>query len=111
MIRQTVHWLDDRSGSAPFLRKALRYVFPDHWSFLLGEVALYCFVVLVGTGIYLTLFFDPSTAPTVYHGSYAPLHGVQMSHAYESVVDLSFRVKAGLLMRQTHHWAADLFVA
>jgi ubiquinol-cytochrome c reductase cytochrome b subunit len=111
VIRQAVRWLDDRSGSAPFLHKALRYVFPDHWSFLLGEVALYCFVVLVGTGIYLTLFFDPSTATTVYHGSYAPLRGVQMSHAYASVVDLSFRVKAGLLMRQTHHWAADLFIA
>ncbi len=111
MIRGAVHWLDDRTGSAPFLRKALRYVFPDHWSFLLGEVALYAFVVLVGTGIYLTLFFDPSTAPTVYHGPYAPLRGAEMSHAYKSVVDLSFSVKAGLLMRQTHHWAADVFLA
>ena len=106
-----VRYLDDRSGTAPFLRKAMRYVFPDHWSFLLGEVALYAFLVLVGTGIYLTLFFDPSTAPTVYHGSYAPLQGVEMTHAYRSVVDLSFDVKAGLLMRQTHHWAADVFLA
>src|SRR5439155_26470873 len=73
VIRRLVRFLDERSGAAPFLRKALRYAFPDHWSFLLGEVALYCFVILVGTGIYLTLFFDPSTAPTVYHGSYAPL--------------------------------------
>ena len=111
MIRGLVRFLDDRTGTAPLLRKTLRYVFPDHWSFLLGEVALYSFVVLVGTGIYLTLFFDPSTAPTVYRGSYAPLHGVEMSHAYASVVNLSLRVKAGLLMRQTHHWAADVFVA
>src|SRR5689334_691468 len=71
---------------------------------------LYAFVVLVGTGVYLTLFFDPSTAPVVYHGSYAPLRGVEMSHAYKSAVDLSFNVKAGLLIRQTHHWAADVFV-
>jgi quinol---cytochrome-c reductase cytochrome b subunit len=110
VIRRTVRFLDDRSGSAPFLRKTLRYVFPDHWSFLLGEVALYSFVVLVGTGIYLTLFFEPSTATTVYNGEYAPLRGVQMTDAYRSVVDLSFHVKAGLLMRQTHHWAADVFV-
>jgi len=110
-IRRTVRFLDDRAGAAPLLRKTLRYVFPDHWSFLLGEIALYAFVVLVGTGIYLTLFFDPSTAPTVYHGSYAPLRGVEMSHAYKSAVDLSFKVKAGLLMRQTHHWAADVFLA
>ncbi len=111
MIRTAVRYLDDRSGTAPFLRKALRYVFPDHWSFLLGEVALYCFVVLVATGVYLTLFFDPSTAHTVYGGPYAPLRGTDMTQAYRSVVDISFQVKAGLLIRQTHHWAADVFVA
>jgi ubiquinol-cytochrome c reductase cytochrome b subunit len=110
VIRRAVHWLDERSGSAPFLRKALRYAFPDHWSFLLGEVALYCFVVLVATGIYLTLFFEPSLAKTTYHGVYQPLHGVEMSDAYRSTVDLSLEVKAGLLIRQTHHWAADVFV-
>jgi quinol---cytochrome-c reductase cytochrome b subunit len=110
VIRRTVRFLDERTGSAPFLRKALRYVFPDHWSFLLGEVALYAFIVLVGTGIYLTLFFDPSTATTYYHGEYRPLDGFEMTQAYRSVVDISFKVKAGLLIRQTHHWAADVFV-
>jgi ubiquinol-cytochrome c reductase cytochrome b subunit len=110
VIRRTVRFVDERTGGAPFLRKALRYVFPDHWSFLLGEVALYAFVVLVGTGIYLTLFFDPSTATTYYHGEYRPLHGLEMTQAYRSVVDISFKVKAGLLIRQTHHWAADVFV-
>ncbi len=111
MIRRTVRFLDQRAGAAPLLRRALRYVFPDHWSFLLGEVALYSFLVLVATGIYLTFFFDPSTATTVYQGSYAPLRGQEMTQAYRSVVDLSFDVKAGLLIRQTHHWAADVFVA
>ena len=111
MVRRVVRFLDERAGAAPFLRKALRYVFPDHWSFLLGEVALYAFIVLVGTGIYLTLFFKPSLAPTTYHGAYAPLHGISMSEAYKSVVDISFEVKAGLLIRQVHHWAANLFVA
>jgi ubiquinol-cytochrome c reductase cytochrome b subunit len=111
VIRGLVRYVDERTGTAPFLRKALRYVFPDHWSFLLGEVALYAFVVLVLTGIYLTLFFKPSLAPVQYHGDYAPLHGRVMSEAYSSTVDISLKVKAGLLMRQTHHWAADLFVA
>ena len=111
MIRRAIRFLDQRSGSAPLLKKTLRYAFPDHWSFLLGEVALYAFVVLVATGIYLTFFFEPSTAKTVYHGSYAPLRGMEMSRAYASVVHLSFDVKAGLLIRQTHHWAADVFVA
>jgi len=111
VIRRTVRFLDQRAGAAPLLRRALRYVFPDHWSFLLGEVALYSFLVLVATGIYLTFFFDPSTATTVYQGSYAPLRGQEMTQAYRSVVDLSFDVKAGLLIRQTHHWAADVFVA
>jgi ubiquinol-cytochrome c reductase cytochrome b subunit len=111
VIRRVVRYLDERTASAPFVRKALRYVFPDHWSFLLGEIALYCFVVLVATGIYLTLFFDPSIAKAHYYGSYAPLRGVEMTRAYESTVHLSLDVKAGLLIRQTHHWAADVFVA
>ncbi len=111
IVRRVIGPLDERTGAAPFSRRALRYVFPDNWSFLLGEVALYAFIVLVATGIYLTLFFHPSTATTTYHGSYAPLRGLQMTQAYESVIDISFDVKAGLLMRQTHHWAADVFVA
>jgi ubiquinol-cytochrome c reductase cytochrome b subunit len=111
VIRAVVRYLDQRSGTAPFLRRALRYVFPDHWSFLLGEVALYSFLVLVATGIYLTFFFVDSTREIVYSGSYAPLRGQRMSEAYASVVDLSTRVKAGLLIRQTHHWAANVFVA
>ena len=111
MIRRTVRWVDRRSGTAPFLHKALRYLFPDHWSFLLGEVALYAFLLLVATGVYLTFFFQPDTSQVVYHGSYAPLRGQEMSHAYKSVVDISFEVKAGLLIRQTHHWAANVFIA
>jgi ubiquinol-cytochrome c reductase cytochrome b subunit len=111
MVRRFVRFIDSRSGAAPFIKGTLRYLFPDHWSFLLGEVALYAFIVLVATGTYLTLFFHPSLADTVYHGTYAPLQGQKMSEAYKSAVDISFHVKAGLLMRQTHHWAADVFVA
>jgi ubiquinol-cytochrome c reductase cytochrome b subunit len=111
VIRRAVAFLDVRTGAAPFLRKTLRYLFPDHWSFLLGEVALYAFVVLVATGTYLALFFEDSRSKVVYHGAYAPLQGQEMSHAYRSVVEISTTVKAGLLIRQTHHWAADVFVA
>jgi ubiquinol-cytochrome c reductase cytochrome b subunit len=110
VIRRTVRFLDERSGTAPLIRKAVRYVFPDHWSFLLGEIALYSFVVLVLTGIYLTIFFEPSLRDTVYNGSYEPLRGRTVSEAYNSALDISFDVKAGLLIRQTHHWAADVFV-
>jgi ubiquinol-cytochrome c reductase cytochrome b subunit len=111
VIRRLVRAADRRTNSAPLVRTALRYVFPDHWSFLLGEVALYCFVVLVATGIYLAFFFQDSTAVVVYHGPYGPLRGQEMTAAYRSVVDISFSVKAGLLIRQTHHWAADVFIA
>jgi len=106
-----IRFVEGRTGAAGFTRKAMRYLFPDHWSFLVGEVSLYCFIVLVGTGTYIALFFEPSVADTVYHGTYTPLEGVRVSEAYKSVVDMSFNVKAGLLMRQTHHWAADLFLA
>jgi quinol---cytochrome-c reductase cytochrome b subunit len=111
MIRKLVRFVDQRSGTAPFLRKTLRYLFPDHWSFLLGEVALYAFVILVATGTYLALFYTDSTKTVVYHGPYAPLQGQHMSEAYRSVVDISTKVKAGLLIRQTHHWAANVFIA
>ncbi len=109
-ILEPVRFVDERTSAAPLMRKALRYLFPDHWSFLLGEVALYSFMVLIATGIYLALFYDPSTAKTVYHGSYTPLDGQMMSMAYKSVLALSLNDKAGLLIRQTHHWAADVFL-
>jgi ubiquinol-cytochrome c reductase cytochrome b subunit len=111
VIKRTVRYVDERTGGAPLIRKLLRYAFPDHWSFLLGEVALYSFLVLVGTGVYLTFFFEPSLAPVHYHGPYLPLRGREMSEAYQSTVHISLQVKAGLLIRQTHHWAADVFVA
>jgi ubiquinol-cytochrome c reductase cytochrome b subunit len=112
VTRRAVRWLDQRTASAPYLRKALSYLFPDHWSFLLGEVALYAFLVLVATGIYLTFFFVDSTKEVVFHGDYyPPLYGQRMSQAYASVVHLSLAVRAGLLLRQTHHWAANVFIA
>jgi len=111
VIRTVANAVEERTGGAAFLRKALRYVFPDHWSFLLGEIALYSFVVLVATGIYLALFYSPSIAATTYHGGYMPLAGQEMTKAYASGLSLSFDVPAGLLMRQTHHWAALVFVA
>jgi ubiquinol-cytochrome c reductase cytochrome b subunit len=106
-----VGFVDERLGAARGLRFLMRYVFPDHWSFLLGEIALYSFVVLIVTGTFLALFFDPSTAQTVYHGSYVALQGQSLSAAYSSILHLSFNVSGGLLMRQTHHWAALVFVA
>jgi ubiquinol-cytochrome c reductase cytochrome b subunit len=104
-------WLDDRFHGARGLRSFFRKVFPDHWTFLLGEIALYSFVILLLTGTFLTLFFQPSMTEVVYHGSYHNLDGVRMSQAYASTLNISFDVRGGLLMRQIHHWAADLFMA
>ena len=69
------------------------------------------FIILLLTGTFLTLFFQPSMTEVVYHGSYIHLDGVKMSEAYASTLNISFDVRGGLLMRQIHHWAADLFVA
>ncbi len=111
MIRRLARALDDRLGAASFTRSVLRKVFPDNFSFMLGEIALYCFVILVLTGTYLTFFFDASLQKTTYTGSYTQLRGIEMSRAYESVIHLSFDVRAGLVMRQMHHWAALVFLA
>jgi ubiquinol-cytochrome c reductase cytochrome b subunit len=106
-----VDWIDSRVGGRAVVRAAMRKVFPDHWSFLLGEVALYSFVLLVATGVYLTFFFVPDAERVVYQGSYSALHGLEMSRAYESTLRLSFDIDGGLLIRQMHHWAALVFVA
>jgi ubiquinol-cytochrome c reductase cytochrome b subunit len=111
MIGWLIRWTDERLGASPLLKKTLRYVFPDHWSFLLGEIALYSFIVLVATGTYLALFFTPSSAQTIYDGPYALLQGAPVSEAFQSTMNLSFQIPAGLLIRQTHHWAALVFVA
>src|SRR6476660_9691641 len=103
--------LDDRLGLATLAKKNLRKVFPDHWSFMLGEIALWSFIVLLLTGVFLTLWFRPSMVEVVYDGSYDQLRGIHMSEAYASSLHLSFDVRGGLLMRQMHHWAAMVFIA
>ncbi|MGN9909941.1 cytochrome bc1 complex cytochrome b subunit [Phytohabitans sp. LJ34] len=102
---------DTRLVAATPLRGLLNKVFPDHWSFLLGEIALYSFLVLLVTGAFLAVFFEASMDDTVYDGSYTPLRGTHMSAAYASTLDISFEVRGGLLVRQIHHWAAMLFMA
>lgn len=110
-IASAAGYLDDRTSLSGAVKEFGRKIFPDHWSFMLGEVALYSFVAILLSGTFLTFFFDPSMAHTVYEGSYIPLKGVPMSVAMQSTLDISFDVRGGLLMRQVHHWAALLFVA
>ncbi|MHB8318905.1 MAG: cytochrome bc1 complex cytochrome b subunit [Acidimicrobiales bacterium] len=109
-VGKAINELDDRLGVARGGRVFLDKIFPDHWSFMLGEIALYSFVVLLATGVFLSFYFVPSTAQVIYHGVYKPLDGQKVSAAYASTVNISFSVRAGLLMRQMHHWAADIFV-
>ncbi len=104
-------WADERLGIASLGKNYMRKIFPDHWSFLLGEIALYSFIILLLTGVFLTLWYQPSMAETTYDGTYQLLHGVSMSQAYASAVHISFDIRGGLLLRQMHHWAAMLFVA
>jgi ubiquinol-cytochrome c reductase cytochrome b subunit len=104
-------YLDDRLGVAKIAKKGLRKVFPDHWSFMLGEIALYSFIILLLTGTFLTLWFEPSVEEVVYEGSYVNLQGIHMSAAYDSALRISFDIRGGLLMRQIHHWSALIFIS
>ncbi|MDS2171740.1 ubiquinol-cytochrome c reductase cytochrome b subunit [Nesterenkonia sp. CL21] len=104
------NYVDQRVGGTGMVREFGRKIFPDHWTFMFGEVALYSFVILILSGTFLTFWFDPSMASTRYDGSYAPLQGLEMSTAYATALELSFDVRGGLFMRQLHHWAALLFV-
>ncbi len=105
------NWFDERYGVARGAKGLLRKVFPEHWTFMFGEIALWSFVVILLSGTYLTFFFKPSMQEVIYDGSYVPLQGVRMSEAYASTVDLSFDVRGGLIVRQIHHWAALIFLA
>jgi ubiquinol-cytochrome c reductase cytochrome b subunit len=109
-VGKMIDELDERLGVAKGGRTFMDKIFPDHWSFMLGEIALYSFVVLLVTGVFLTLYYIPSQALVTYHGSYLPLDGMRVTQAYASTVNLSFAVRGGLLMRQMHHWACDIFV-
>ncbi len=102
-------WVDDRTGSAGGVGYLMKKVFPDHWSFMLGEIAMYSMIICLLTGTFLTFWFVPSAGETVYDGSYLPLRGVTVSEAYASTLDISFDIRGGLLIRQIHHWAALLF--
>ncbi len=111
VLERVAGWTDDRLGLAAGSSKYLRKVFPGHWSFLIGEIALFSLVILLVTGTFLALFYTPDTTLVVYDGPYVPLQGQAISAAYNSTLELSFEVRAGLLFRQIHHWAALLFVA
>ncbi|MFD0273173.1 cytochrome bc complex cytochrome b subunit [Kitasatospora sp. NPDC127111] len=104
-------WTDGRLGIYALSKANLRKIFPDHWSFMLGEICLYTFIIIIVTGVWLTLFFKPSMGEVIYEGRYLPLRGVPMSEAYASTLDISFDRRGGLLIRQIHHWAAIVFVA
>jgi ubiquinol-cytochrome c reductase cytochrome b subunit len=108
---KTGKFFDERLRIAGATRVQLNKVFPDHWSFMMGEIALYSFIILLLTGTYLSFFFDPSMADTTYSGRYVPMQGQTMSRAYASTLDITFDVRGGLVIRQIHHWAALLFLA
>ena len=110
-LRGVGNYIDDRFHLAKTGEKNLRKVFPNHWSFMLGEIALYSFIILLITGVFLTLWFKPSMLEIVYDGSYERLQGVPMSEAFASTLYIDFDVRGGFLMRQIHHWAALIFVA
>ena len=103
-------WLDDRTGAGKPVGYLMKKVFPDHWSFMLGEVAMYSMFVCLLSGTFLTFWFVPSAGQVVYEGSYLPLRGITMSEAYRSTLDISFDIRGGLIIRQIHHWAALLFI-
>ncbi|MDA0565452.1 cytochrome bc complex cytochrome b subunit [Streptomonospora sp. S1-112] len=110
LLRGAGNYIDDRFHLAKTGEKQLRKVFPNHWSFMLGEIALYSFIILLVTGVFLTLWFKPSMAEIVYDGSYERMQGVVMSEAYASTLYIDFDVRGGFLVRQIHHWAALIFL-
>jgi cytochrome b-561 len=103
-------WFDTRldlEEAQTFLGKA----FPAEDSYLLGEIAAFCFLLLILTGLFLGFFFEPSISEVEYEGSVAQYQGEEMPEAFVSVLNITYDVPFGMLIRRMHHWAAHLFVA
>lgn len=95
--------MEERLGLARFAEKFLRKAFPVHSTFFLGEIVLFSFVLLVLTGVFLALMYEPSTLHVEYKGGHAPA-------AYVSVMKIN-EAPFGLIIRRMHHWAAHLMIA
>jgi cytochrome b-561 len=96
-------WLDERLALDRFRAKYLGKPFPVHATFFLGEIALFCFVVLVITGVYLALAYEPSAQLVAVEGGRLPA-------AYASTLAIDAH-PFGALIRRMHHWAAHLMIA
>ncbi len=110
-VAGAANYLDERTSISGLVKELGRKIFPDHWSFMLGEIALWSFVAVLLSGTFLTFFFQASMVETHYAGAFLPLRGVEMSAALDSSLRISFDIRGGLLVRQIHHWAALVFVA
>ncbi|KZE90706.1 cytochrome bc1 complex cytochrome b subunit [Microbacterium sp. TNHR37B] len=110
-VAGAANYIDERTSLSGLVKELGRKIFPDHWSFMLGEIALWSFVVVLLSGTFLTFFFQASMVETHYEGAYVPMVGVEMSAALDSTLRISFDIRGGLLVRQIHHWAALVFVA
>jgi cytochrome b6 len=90
------NWLDRRIGLAPAVALARKKEVPIHkhsiWYYM-GGMTLFLFMVQIGTGILLLIYYRPSA-----------------EEAYESVQFLMTDVKFGWLVRSIHHWAANLMI-
>ncbi len=96
-------WFDERLELKKFKDKFLSKTFPTHPLFLLGETALFSFITLVVTGIFLGFLYEPST-------KMVSLFGAMVPAAYASVVRIDL-LPMGLIVRRIHHWSAMIMIA
>src|SRR6476646_1765051 len=82
----TADYLDQRTGVGTAVKTFARKIFPDHWSFLLGEIALFSFVTILISGVFLTLFFVPSMNEVHYDGPWEALQGLHIAEAFASTL-------------------------
>jgi cytochrome b6 len=90
-------WLEERVGISALGAVAKKKTVPIHrdtiWYYL-GGMTLFLFMVQVGTGILLLLYYRPSA-----------------ENAFESVQFIITEVQFGWLIRSVHSWSANLMIA
>jgi quinol---cytochrome c reductase cytochrome b subunit, bacillus type len=88
-------WLDERTGISPFLRGFLFRKVPKgtNWYYTLGSATMFAFISQAVTGIFLAMYYDPSS-----------------TKAYESASHITNDVFLGELVRGMHRWGATVMI-
>jgi quinol-cytochrome oxidoreductase complex cytochrome b subunit len=90
-----VGWLDERTGTTPFLRYLVYRKVPKgtNWFYTLGSATLFAFLSQAVTGVFLAMYYEPDA-----------------TRAYESASHITNEVFLGEFVRGMHKWGSTVMI-